>query len=351
VNYWTRGYLNGHIACDRCSQCLKALPAGGSANWGQPVEETGWDVLSHSGGVIRAAQGLRVAERGVRVEQGDRDLAVDGPALVKVPESPAQEAFAANGEMWRRLWSLDDRMVIDFVDIAVVEVRDEDGSVTFDRALPADVKQHLLLDHVLPLVLARRGNVVLHGAVVGRGARSAVLVGPSGAGKSTLTAFAGSLGWTVGGDDGAVLTVGPPVLVEPTYRTIRLTQESMALLGIPMKGSVDVADGKRRLGHTGAAEYRQEPTELGVIAFLDPVPTGHPTRFTPLGGVAAHAELFGATFHADLAPGRRLSEVFDALAQVAGAVLVGRLEVPRGRAGLYAAERTLRRTLAAQTSE
>ena len=294
--------------------------------------------------VIRAAGGLRIALRDA--DAGiPRDLGLGSVAAIALPGSPAQEAFAVDGRLWRRLWCLSGRMVVDFVDVAAVEVRDGAGSVTFDRDLPVDLEEHLLLDHVLPLVMARRGMVVLHGAVLALDDRAAVLVGPSGAGKSTLTTHAGRKGWTVGGDDGAVLNVGTAVTVEPTYPTIRLTPEAMQLLGIPLEHGAEVAAGKRRLGSTGGRDLRRDETPVALIAFLDPVSGEHTARFTRLGGMEAHTRLLGATFHADMGPGPLLEGVFHALASVADGVPVGRLQVPRGLRGLDAAEEALRRAV------
>src|SRR4051812_19789178 len=108
--------------------------------------------------VVAAAGGLLVAQRGAD-PSSEADLRVLDAGPVALPSSAPSEAFAPNGALWRRLWMLPDRIVIEFVDRVAVEVRDPDGSVVFDRLLEPDVEQPLLLDHVLPLVLARRGNI------------------------------------------------------------------------------------------------------------------------------------------------------------------------------------------------
>ena len=140
--------------------------------------------------------------------------------IARLSSSPV-EAQRSDGFVWRRHWHAENRLVIDFVDLAVVEVHEAAGTIVFDRALAPEMEQHLLFDHVLPLVLASRGNLVLHAGVISRHGKGVVVAGASGAGKSTFTAFVWRNGWTVGNDDGAVIFPTNPPTVEPTYSTVR----------------------------------------------------------------------------------------------------------------------------------
>lgn len=292
------------------------------------------------GGVVRCAAGLLVAQRGHALPPGADGLCVTDGTVV-LPDTAPLEAQSGDGRVWRRLWSRGDTLLLDFVDVGTVAVDIPTGRVCFDPVLPAEVEQHLLLDHVLPLVLARRGALVLHGGVICRGGEGIVLVGASGAGKSTLTAYAGQRGWSVGGDDGAVLSLADPVTAEATYATVRLTPASADLLGIDVAGTSPVV-GKRRL----RAPSRQDPVPLRAIARIEPVAAGQPASFERLSGVAAHLQLFVQTFHADFAMDQRLPHVFDELASVVERTVVGRLRVPRGIEGLVAAEELLRAVVA-----
>jgi hypothetical protein len=282
------------------------------------------------------------ANRSGVVDMAERaDLTVGNVAAVTPPAGPPVEAHRSDGVTWRRHWAGPDRLVIDFVDVALVEVDHARGIVTFDRRLPDEAEQHLLFDHVLPLVLAHGGALVLHGAVVSLAGRGAVLVGSSGAGKSTLTAYAWQHGWTVGGDDGAVLHATRPPTVEPTYATVRLTPTSAELLGIVPDPLATVV-GKLRLAGDGERTFRQDCVELGLVAVVEPAPAGETARFERLGGVAAHAELFGSTFHAELSGQRLLPAVVHDLATIVETTEVGRLFVPRGLHGPAQAEHVLR---------
>ena len=265
---------------------------------------------------------------------------------VALPAVPSTDARTADLRVWRRVWALDDRLLIEFVNVAVVEVRDLDGAVVFDRELAPDMEQHLLLDHILPLVLARRGEIVLHGAVISLGGRAAVLTGQTGAGKSTTTAYCWQQGWVVGGDDGAVLRPGAPTTVEPTYSSVRLTADAVGLLGIqPASGSQVV--GKCRIAGEEDGNFRQQPVELATVVMLEAVGECQPAAFTRLRGMDAHVALFSSTFHVDLGQGTTLQHTIDELARAVESCAVGRLTVPRGLAGLAAAELVLRELVGA----
>jgi hypothetical protein len=294
--------------------------------------------MSRLDGVVACSGGWLVAQRGARSDVRAPSLQVVGVAPVRPPDTAPVEVRRSDDHVWRRHWLDRDRLVIDFVDVAMVEVGG--STVVFDRELPDDMEQHLLFDHVLPLVLARDGRLVLHGGVVSRGARGAVLVGATGAGKSTLTAYAWQQGWTVGGDDGSVLFTTDPPTVEPTYATLRLTPASADLLGIDLSTSSSVV-GKMRIAGTGRQAFHQGAVELRLIAVIEPV-DGDGASFEPIRGIEAHARLFGSTFHADLSADHLLPAMLEQLATVVETTTVGRLAVPRGVAGLAAAERLLR---------
>jgi len=292
--------------------------------------------------VVACARGMSVAQRQAGTGREQASLRVGNVAPVDAPAHPPFEARLPNGTVWRRHWAEAHRLVVDFLGVARVEVQDGSGTVVFDRPLSDQMEQHLLLDHVLPLVLARAGEVVLHGGVVSRSGRAVVLIGSTGAGKSTLTAFAGQRGWSIGGDDGAVLTATKPPSVEPTYATVRLTPAGAQLLGIaPDAGSAVL--GKMRLEQPPLC--RQSPVPLHLIALLQPVPAGAAARWEPFVGVEAHARLLSSTFHADFSA-EYLPTVVRTLGSIVDSVVVGRLNVPRGWNGLAEAEDLLRALLA-----
>jgi hypothetical protein len=89
--------------------------------------------------------------------------------------------------------------------------------------------EHLLLDQVLPRVLAWKGRLVLHGGAVMVGSEAIMFLGDTGRGKSTLTAKLASQGLQLLSDDGVVVEHSATrVCVRATYPSLRLLPDSIA---------------------------------------------------------------------------------------------------------------------------
>jgi hypothetical protein len=88
-----------------------------------------------------------------------------------------------------------------------------------------------LLGPVLGFALRLRGVLALHASAVLIDGRAVALVGPSGAGKSTTAAAFAAAGVPVLADDVlAVRTVGDDAMAFPSYRVLRLWEESEQML-------------------------------------------------------------------------------------------------------------------------
>lgn len=303
------------------------------------------DVVTCGGGLtVAPSSTVTPSESCPTREATGTELRIGPVGTVHLPDSSPMEAQLGNGVVWRRHWTHDGWLMFEFVDQAGVSVSPE-GAITFDRELDSELQEHLLFDHVLPIVLARNGHLVLHGGIVSREDRGVALVGSSGAGKSTLAAHLWNHGWTVGNDDGVILTRSTSaVRAEPTYATLRLTPSGAELVGVDPSGTSPVV-GKLRLADRRGRRFRQEPVDLVLIVVVEPEVEGAAASFEPLGGMDAHAELFGSTFHADWKRDERLPRVLADLAAVVEACTIGRLRVPRGRPGLAAADQLLRSLL------
>lgn len=91
---------------------------------------------------------------------------------------------------------------------------------------------HLLLDQVLPRLLAHQGALVLHAAAVDTRGGAVLLVGRSGSGKSTLAAALAGTGLAVLADDAVVLREeGDGLVAVPTYPGLRLQADSVERVG------------------------------------------------------------------------------------------------------------------------
>lgn len=94
--------------------------------------------------------------------------------------------------------------------------------------LAEETLEHLLLDQVLPRVLAQRGRMVVHAALVGSGTDAAILLGRSGWGKSTLAGLLHAHGWRLWSDDCTLLHAqDDAVLAWPAYPGLRLFRDSI----------------------------------------------------------------------------------------------------------------------------
>ena len=111
---------------------------------------------------------------------------------------------------------------------------DLDADRIIGRALLAtgvETIRHLLLDQVLPRILAHRGHLVLHASAVQIDERSILLMGDTGSGKSTLAAMLDAGGYPLLSDDGLELTLQHgQATVCPTYPSLRLWPDSIAAL-------------------------------------------------------------------------------------------------------------------------
>lgn len=70
---------------------------------------------------------------------------------------------------------------------------------------PPEAWEHRLLAVAVPILLAERGELALHAAVVDIGGQAVLFCGPPGAGKSTLAAAFAAAGHGVLSEDGALL--------------------------------------------------------------------------------------------------------------------------------------------------
>ncbi len=271
--------------------------------------------------------------------RSERQLEVLAPGPIVVPDPPGVESRRLDGTLWRRHWTDGDRLVVDFMEAGCAEVIG--NQVRFNRTLDEQSLEHIVLDHILPLWLAWTNHLVVHAALAAKAGKGFALIGPSGSGKSTLVSHLAYCGWQVGGDDGIVISADKPPLADATYPSIRLTDQSVALLGAA--DTTPIA-GKSRL-RLGTFDLLDAPIELGALVFVEPNDTSV-SRLIELGRGRAHALLFGATFHADLDAGGSLPAVFDHLGAVVEQTIPVRLCVGRGRDGLESARRLLEQLVA-----
>jgi hypothetical protein len=135
---------------------------------------------------------------------------------------------------------------------------------------PAATLRHLLLDQVMPLVLALRGAIVLHGSGVHiDGIGVVAFVGAAGAGKSTLAAALGVSGHQIVADDSLVVRrLGARPVVVPGYPGARLWRDATRGLGLPTPGTAVAHYTSKRRVVAPALPFRRAAGPLKAIFVL-----------------------------------------------------------------------------------
>jgi len=166
--------------------------------------------------------------------------------------------------------------------------------------------RHLLLDQVLPRLLAQRGKLVLHASAVGISDRSVVLIlGLSGHGKSTLAAgLAAQRGSRVLADDCVIAGFdGDRLLAVPSYSGLRLWPDSLAALFPQSARAQRVNDYSDKMRMPVARSANQSGWPVAAILVLDraePDDARVDTQVTPIDASRACMALMSNAFQLDV---------------------------------------------------
>jgi hypothetical protein len=170
--------------------------------------------------------------------------------------------------------------------------------------------EHRLLAVVIPLLLAERGDLVLHAAVVETEAGALVLCGPSGRGKSTLALAYAEIGHDVLSEDGAVIGGnGARPLVWPAATGVRVREQGET-------------GGRRRVRALGEAKV--EPSPPVALVLLEE--RGQALSVSPLAPVEALTALAPNLVHSGGQSG--LGAAFGRLATLLGEMPAFRASLP-----------------------
>jgi hypothetical protein len=143
------------------------------------------------------------------------------------------------GAEWLTVWDRASDVVFRYPQLALFHCEAPASAaeimVDAQRAVPAATIRHLLIDNVVPYLIARSGVPVLHSAGVAVDGQALLILGESAVGKSTLSvALAQAVaGAAVIADDCVVVDSTPcGLLAQPSYPSARLYPRSArALLG------------------------------------------------------------------------------------------------------------------------
>jgi hypothetical protein len=206
-------------------------------------------------------------------------------------------------------------------------------------AIGGETLRHLLLDQVLPRVLAQQGRPVLHAGAVQVGDQAIAFTGRSGSGKSTLTASFHAVGYPLVCDDGLVLTQGEDAtLALPTYASLRLWPESIANLytQAPAHASVAHYSSKRRIISSDFATNANVPLPLASLYVLRSVAATDDAGISlnRLSAREACMAIIGNSFQLDVTDRRRVANAFASASRIADHLPVFSLSYPRDFARL-----------------
>lgn len=137
--------------------------------------------------------------------------------------------------------------------------------------IPEVTIRHLLLDQVIPLVLSRKGRVVLHSSAVSTERGVIAFAGKSGRGKSTMAlAFAKEGHALVTDDCLALRNENGKWMVLPSYPGVRLWETTAEELAPRNASTADVAHytSKRRIIDIEGIQFSARPQPLRALYVL-----------------------------------------------------------------------------------
>jgi hypothetical protein len=253
------------------------------------------------------------------------------------------EWFERDGSLWLSFGRLPSGYLLRFAHSASFHVRlaTREVRVHIEPGTPDDTLRHLLLNQVLPLLVAAPDRVALHASAVAGPDGVIAFVGPGGSGKSTLAAACVSRGWRLVTDDVLVVTslLGRPAAV-PTFCELRLWGDVADGI-FPHASSRRTSDysTKRRLGPESAMRLLDRPAPLACVYLIDSLLESESgelavVRRSPLAPRDAAMALTKCAFVLDIADRSTLRATFDQIAALVERVDVMRLHYARTLAHL-----------------
>lgn len=214
----------------------------------------------------------------------------------------------------------------------------------------ATTLEHLLVDQVLPRLLAHKSRLMVHGSALAIGGHHALFVGSSGWGKSTLAGLLEREGHHLHSDDCVELSIRDGRhLALPTYPSLRLNADSLDALFPTMLAATPVASysEKRRVPQV-PDDAAPGATPIDALYVLcDPADAGHETHIAPLSPAQACQALIQHSFRLDLGDRAASTAHFAQCSAAARALPAFRLSYPRD----YAQGTTLARDIVSHLSQ
>jgi hypothetical protein len=204
-------------------------------------------------------------------------------------------------------------------------------------ATDAETLDHLLLDQVMPRILAQQGRLVLHAGAVQVTNHAIAFLGDTGSGKSTLTASLHAGGYPLLCDDGLVLTQAEgTTLALPTYPSLRLWPDAISGLykQAPALAPMAHYSSKRRIVMTETVAKTDSSLALAALYVLSPGTSDASISLRRLSPSEACMVIIGNSFQLDVTDRRGAVELFALASNIAEHLPVFSLAYPRDFARL-----------------
>ena len=238
-----------------------------------------------------------------------------------------------DGSQWTQFHRTEGGYLLRFPDLADFLISQDGRQVT---CLPApevmeETSWHLYLNQVLPLALAKQGQLVLHASAVEIGDHAVAFMGESGRGKSTLAASFATSGLRFLTDDGLLLSpCDSGYQVMPSHPSIRLwddSQQALMSTSAPMAPPVQFTSKSRFLAGEDIV-FCEQPRPLRRIYFLGAGSSAQ-LVFEPVKPAEALIELVKHSFLLDLEERAMLAAQFDEFSRLVSKPICYRLDYPR----------------------
>lgn len=200
---------------------------------------------------------------------------------------------------------------------------------------PLETIKHLFLDQVLPLVLSKRGKLIIHASAIVAQEGAIAFVGMTGQGKSTLATSFSMHGFPLMTDDSLLLEVKEGRLIgTPIYPGVRLWDDSISVLFEHEPVLSEVAhytDKKRLAANNDRLLFCRDSVPIQRLYFLAPLKevATNTITITRLSPRETFMELVTYAFKLDIADQALLRREFDTFSRVAALALSYDLAFPR----------------------
>jgi hypothetical protein len=230
---------------------------------------------------------------------------------------------------------MDSGYLLRFPDLADFRVSSDGRRIlmTCPEMTSPETIRHLLLDQVLPRVLAHTGAFVIHGSCVQHDRKGLIFLGETGQGKSSLAASFDAAGYSLLSDDALILLPredSPRVL--PTYRTLRLWPDAVSSLfaRTPQLTPMAHYSSKKRVQLPGGAATDSSPLPVSAVFVLRSEPPACDgalvTRLTARDGCV---ELLRHAFQLDVTDPQRTATRFSEAGEIARQLPFYLIDYPR----------------------